>query len=151
MIKQYMPCQITTFLLYQSDSFFSCLLFEKGCNESRPSWEISSTMTKTLVEDGDKSNATLHILIIRPLSGLHCTLTLTCNPHLFSAFDLLHNVSRVFRGQKARHRQRKCKAGELFSHCSYAPLIQYILTFFNVFFSPQSFCRWKMSAGRWHF
>lgn len=98
-------------------------------------------MTKALVEDGDKSNATLHILIVRPRPGLHCTLTLTCNPHLSSAFDLRHNMSRVFRGQKARHRQRKCKAGELFSRYSSAPLIQYILTFFFFFlhvffFSP---------------
>lgn len=36
------------------------------------------------------------------------------------AFDLLHNMSRAFRGQIARHKQRKCNANKPFSRCSCA-------------------------------
>lgn len=47
---------------------------------------------------------------------------------LSCAFDLFRNMSRVFRGQKARHTQRKCNASKPFSHSSCA-LIHYIFTF----------------------
>lgn len=107
----------------------------------------STTMAKTLVEDGDKSDATPHILFVRPWSGLHCTLTPTCNTHLSPAFHLRHNMSRVFKGQKARHKQRKCKASKPLSRCSSA-LWSNTFAIFACFFSFALIfsCR-KMSTG----
>lgn len=77
---------------------------------------------------------TLYILFVRPRSALHCGLTPTS---LSWAFDLLHYMSRAFRGQVVRHEH----ALQL---CS---VIQCIFLLLACFF----FClsRWKMSARLW--
>lgn len=51
------------------------------------------------------------------------------------AFDLHRNMSRVFRRQKARHKQRKCNASEPFSVLQLCSLIRSIFTFCMLFFS----------------
>lgn len=103
-------------------------IFGKGLIKMTPYPDTSSkkqnktSMTTTKANqkrDGENSNSTPHPLFVRPRYGLHCTLTHTCNPHLSLSFDLLH-MSRVFRGQKARHKQRECKAREPLSRCSSA-------------------------------
>lgn len=65
------------------------------------------------------------------------------------AFDLLHNMSRAFRGQIARHKQRKCNANKPFSRCSCAlwsnTFSLFVCFFFFLFRGEKS----QQDFGRW--
>lgn len=78
------------------------------------------TSPRTLVAEGDGERHAAYCLCEAMLWH-----TLYLDTHmqptsLSWAFDLLRNMSRTFRGQIARHKQRKCNANKPFSRCSRA-------------------------------
>lgn len=63
------------------------------------------------------------------------------------AFDLLRNMSRTFRGQIARHKQRKCNANKPFSRCSCALWSNAFLLFACFFFPLWPLTHFRAAAA----
>lgn len=148
-IRFSVDCIITSFTL-PNDSlfiyFFMIFPFESGKYSTLSPMSVNYASTRKLVEDGGKSNATLHFPSVRPCSGLHCTLTPTCSPHLSPGLLISSVICQGYLEDRKQDisRENVMPASPFRAAAVLSDSIRFLP--FACYF-PLS--RWKMSAGLW--
>lgn len=134
---------ITTLL---SPPYYECndsVLSRKYLNLTPVSVNYSST--RTLVTDGDKSNAAVHIPFVRPCSSLYCTLTPTCSPHLSPGLLISSIICQGYLEDRKQDisRENVMPTSPFRAAAVLSDPIHFIFFWMFSFSLP----RWKMSAG----